>query len=107
MTTPATDEEIDILRQRVGWGSMTGYAALARVLARLDAEKARADAAEKDAARLDWLNNVVEGSAVSSCFEVDGGVHLTIESVCGAVAAYRNKDNLRAAIDAAMKASQP
>jgi hypothetical protein len=54
-----------------------------------------------DTARLDWLSEAVENGCVTSCFEVDGGVHLTLDEVGEDRTSYRNQDNLRAAIDAA------
>lgn len=54
-----------------------------------------------DSTRLDWLSEAVESGCVTSCFEMDGGIHLTIEGVGEEPKAYRNQDNLRTAIDAA------
>lgn len=56
----------------------------------------------KDAERLDVLSELVESAYVGSCFELDegGGIHLTIEAPSAEPVAYRNMENLRAAIDA-------
>lgn len=85
---PATDKQIDDLRE-VATGpyrdkAMLGMGVVLSVIARLDAEKARADAAEKDAARLNWLDaECSQGNGLRMCCLSNG---------------------LRDAIDAAMQA---
>lgn len=56
-----------------------------------------------DAALLDWLEDTVQGAHVSMCFELDGGVHLTIEAPSSEPVAYRERNTIREAITAAIK----
>ena len=58
-----------------------------------------------DAERIDHLEHLVSEAYVSACFEMDGGVHLTIERPSSSAEAHRNKDTLRDAIDDAIKAA--
>lgn len=58
-----------------------------------------------DAERIDHLEHLVSEAYVSACFEMDGGVHLTVERPSSSAEAYRNKDTLRDAIDDAIKAA--
>lgn len=51
-----------------------------------------------DTELLDWLSEQVEGAHVSSCFELDGGVHLTIERPSMSGFAIRHANDLRHAI---------
>jgi hypothetical protein len=60
-----------------------------------------------DAERLDFLEELVEEAYVGSCFELDGGIHLTIERPSSEPEAYRNCNDLREAIDKAMKNALP
>ena len=55
--------------------------------------------------RLDFLEGFVQEAHVESCFEMDGGVHLTIERPSSSAEAHCNKDTLRDAIDDAIKAA--
>ncbi len=55
--------------------------------------------------RLDFLEGFVQEAHVESCFEMDGGVHLTISRPSHSAEAYRNKDTLRDALDCAIKAA--
>lgn len=63
---------------------------------------------QEDQKRLDWLDNFVQHEGLAeSCFELDGGVHLTIHPFGGRTEeglAYRHKKDLRAAIDSARDA---
>lgn len=54
--------------------------------------------------RLDFLEGFVQEAYVESCFEMDGGVHLTISRPSQSAEAYRHKDTLRDALDCAIKA---
>lgn len=54
-------------------------------------------------AMLDWLQDKAEEGHVSMCFEVDGGVHITIEPLGGERRAVRNADTIRDAIIRLMK----
>lgn len=58
-----------------------------------------------DAERIDHLEHLVSEAYVSACFEMDGGVHLTIERPSSSAEAHCNKDTLRDAIDDAIKAA--
>ena len=58
-----------------------------------------------DAERIDHLEHLVSEAYVSACFEIDGGVHLTIERPSSTAEAHRHKDTLRDAIDDAIKAA--
>lgn len=58
-----------------------------------------------DAERIDHLEHLVSEAYVSACFEMDGGVHLTIERPSTNPEAYREKDTLRDAIDDSIKAA--
>jgi hypothetical protein len=55
-------------------------------------------ALEKDKARLDILETAVENGCVTMCFEMDGGVHLTLDGVGEAQEAYRNESSIRDAL---------
>jgi hypothetical protein len=69
--------------------------------------QAPAAAVPEDTWRLDWLSNLVESACVTSCFELDGGIHLTIDEPSKESVAFRDRNNLREAIDAAMAAAAP
>ena len=56
-----------------------------------------------DAARLDELEALAESAYVGMCFEIDGGVHMTIEAPSSEPVAYRNQNNIRDALDAAIE----
>lgn len=56
-----------------------------------------------DTELLDWLEDTVQGAHVSMCFELDGGVHLTIEAPSSEPVAYRERNTIREAITAAIK----
>lgn len=60
---------------------------------------------DKDGDRINWLEAAAENGHVSMCFETDGGVHLTLDGVGETQEAYRNKNTIREAIDAAIAAS--
>ena len=51
-----------------------------------------------DTELLDWLSAQVEEACVTSCFELDGGVHLTIERPSLSGFAIRHANDLRQAI---------
>ncbi len=55
--------------------------------------------------RLDFLEGFVQEAHVESCFEMDGGVHLTISRPSQSAEAYHHKDTLRDALDCAIKAA--
>lgn len=55
--------------------------------------------------RLDFLEGFVREAHVESCFEIDGGVHLTISRPSQSAEAYRHKDTLRDALDCAIKSA--
>lgn len=59
-----------------------------------------------DTQRLDWLESAAENGCVTMCFEIDGGVHLTLDGVGEEQEAYRNQNSIRAGIDAAILAQQ-
>lgn len=54
-------------------------------------------------AMLDWLQDKAEEGHVSMCFEVDGGIHVTLEALGGERRAVRNADTIRDAIIRLMK----
>lgn len=56
-----------------------------------------------DTLRVDFLDEMVNEACVSSCFEWDGGVHLTIERPSSEPEAYRDCNTLRQAIDLAIR----
>lgn len=56
----------------------------------------------RDVARLNLLETMVENGCVTMCFEMDGGVHLTLEGVGEEPEAYRNQNTIRDALDAAI-----
>ena len=59
-----------------------------------------------DTARLNFLDGLVQQSVVSlvtSAFELDGGIHLTIERPSHEPEAYRYQPDLRTALDLARK----
>lgn len=61
---------------------------------------------EGDTRRLDWLDNFVQHEGCfESCFELDGGVHITLSPVGGPEngIAYRDKNDIRCALDAAIE----
>lgn len=60
---------------------------------------------KRDAEMLDWLDETAQGACVTTCFEMDGGVHLTIEAPSVEPVGYRNQNSVRDAIAAAMAAS--
>lgn len=60
---------------------------------------------DEDSDRINWLEAAAENGHVSMCFEMDGGVHLTLDGVGETQEAYRNKNTIREAIDAAIAAS--
>lgn len=62
-----------------------------------------ADDEDGDSARMDWLESAVENGHVGACFEIDGGVHLTLEGVGEEPKIYREQNSLRDAIDLAKK----
>jgi hypothetical protein len=90
------------------WGSVDGYTAdQMRAYALQYAALASSPVAQQqneDTARLDWLGQAAEGAHISLCFEIDGGVHCTVEPVGGEAVAGRNKNTIREAIDAARAA---
>jgi hypothetical protein len=53
----------------------------------------------EDAARLDWLQVMAENGCVTMCFEMDGGVHVTLEGVGDEPEAARNVNSVREGID--------
>ena len=54
-------------------------------------------------AMLDWLQAKAEEGCVSMCFEVDGGVHVTLEPLGGECRAARNANTIRDGIILLMK----
>ena len=112
---PATDAEVQRAKTRCStMGTVLGGVNVAAILARLDAEKARADAAERDA---ELYRNIQQACAdlprdwlITIDVERDAGtVALWHEGT--AVPDFGSPDNtmaeeVLAAIDAAMKASQ-
>ena len=93
------------IRQRIGEGKEWFYGAQAlAVYTHPPADEQM----KRDAERLDLLSELVEEAHVSSCFELDGGVHLTIEAPSSEPIAIREANNLRDAIDkyAALKAER-
>jgi len=59
----------------------------------------------EDKARLDWMETFIETGVIETAFELDGGIHLTLSTVGDAEpVAYREKNSLREAIDAARAA---
>lgn len=61
------------------------------------------EAKRTDTERLDWLERSIQTALVTTCFDLDGGVHLTVEHVGGPDIVLREKNNLREAIDEAMR----
>lgn len=53
--------------------------------------------------RLDILESLVEEAHVSACFDIEGGVNLTIERPSQAPEVHRNQESFRDAIDAAIR----
>lgn len=66
----------------------------------LRAELARHKKAGQDAERMDWLQEQAEKGCVSMCFEIDGGVHVTLDLVGEDQRAARNVNTVREGIDA-------
>lgn len=60
-----------------------------------------------DSRRLDYLEKRIDTACVTTCWEMDGGIHLTIEEPGRPEEAYRNQTCLRLAIDNAMRKVQP
>lgn len=58
-----------------------------------------------DKARMDWIEAAASNGCVTMCFELAGGVHVTLEGLGEKPEAYRNKDTIRAAIDCARAAA--
>lgn len=58
---------------------------------------------QADTERFDFLENLVTEACITSCFELDGGIHLTIDRPSKDPEVYRECNNLREAIDKAMK----
>lgn len=56
-----------------------------------------------DSDMLNWLQEQVEAGYVSMCFEVDGGVHVTLEPAGGESRSARNADTIRGAIARLMR----
>lgn len=54
----------------------------------------------KDAERLDWLQEQAEKGCVSMCFDIDGGVHVTLDPVGEDQRAARNVNTVRDGIAA-------
>lgn len=55
-----------------------------------------------DSKRLDQLSKWAEDGCVTSCIELEGGIHLTLEPMGGEPRAARNKTHIREAIDELM-----
>ena len=55
-----------------------------------------------DTEMLDWLHEQAENGCLSSCFDLDGGVHVTLESVDGKVYAARNCNTFRDGVNELM-----
>lgn len=64
-------------------------------------------AGQEDAARIEWLDEIAAFSIIAIAFEIDGGVHLTIESPGIEAYAAREQSSVRAAIDTARKEYNP
>lgn len=52
-----------------------------------------------DTERLDWLEDQIQCGVITSAFEMDGGVFLDVEVMGEPERSYRDRDDLRAAID--------
>jgi hypothetical protein len=59
-----------------------------------------------DTALLDWLQVQAENGVVSMCFEMDGGVHVTLDPVGEDQRAARNVETIRDGIQQLMKESK-
>ena len=49
----------------------------------------------EDKKALDWLQAAAETAIITTCFELDGGVHVTVDPVGGQRYAARNQDTIR------------
>jgi hypothetical protein len=59
-----------------------------------------------DAQMMDWLNEQSEKGCVTMCFEIDGGVHVTLDGVGDARRAARNANTIRDGIAELMPPSE-
>lgn len=65
-------------------------------------EGAAPTAPAPDTLRMDWVEMAASNGCLSMCFEIDGGVHVTLEGVGEEPEVYRNQDTIRAGIDKAI-----
>jgi hypothetical protein len=70
---------------------------------RLEEYDQRFTAALADEYRLDWIENFIQGGILTTAFELDGGIHLTLNPIGRAQYALRERNSLREALDEAMK----
>ena len=54
----------------------------------------------EDKKRVDWIEKAILSGFLSSCFEMDGGIHVTLERPGDLPVAERERNTFRDAIDA-------
>jgi hypothetical protein len=59
-----------------------------------------------DTQRMNKLEELAEGAFVGMCFEIDGGVHMTVEAPSVEAVAYRHRNSIRHALDDALEADR-
>ena len=59
--------------------------------------------AERDEKRIDWIENAILSGLLSSCFEMDGGIHVTLDRPGEPSVAERERSTFRDAIDSLME----
>lgn len=69
-------------------------------------QPARIVAPRTDTERLDYLERKASGGCLSAGFEVDGGVYLQVDALDMSEKCYRERTNLRQAIDESMEDEQ-
>lgn len=60
-------------------------------------------AASEDTKRMNAIEEAASNGCLTTCFEMDGGVHVTLEGVGDEPEAYREQNSVRDGIDAMRK----
>lgn len=93
-TTQALKEFGMVMRERDSYQTSADW--LAKEVDRL---RARVAELEADQRRVDWIEKAILSGVLSSCFELDGGIHVTLDRPGEISVAERERNTFRDAID--------